>query len=267
MTLTRPLEHIRHDRDPLAQEVVELATQVARHPVLRGLRTIRDARVFLEHHVWAVWDFMSLLKSLQGELAPVTVPWRPPADPQAARLINEIVVEEEGDEGCLGRPASHFEIYLEAMDEAGADARPVRGFLAALGELGWREALNRSAAPAASKAFVAQTMAIVGAPLEARVGAFALGREEIIPGMFRAAVAELVSERRAGADLAKFQWYLERHVAIDDTRHGPMAGGLFERTCLGNEVGRALALGAARDALRARLALWDAIQSASQTPA
>src|SRR6266850_3381410 len=111
-----------------AMKVAAQMDVLGRHAVLGAVQSLQHARIFMEHHVWAVWDFMSLLKSLQAEIAPTRVPWVPPRDPAAARLINEIATVEEADDGPDGVPASHFEIYMQAMEEAGADTTPIRTF-------------------------------------------------------------------------------------------------------------------------------------------
>jgi hypothetical protein len=82
-----------------------------------------------------VWDFQCLLKALQREVTCVDVVWRPTPDPAARRLVNEIVLDEESDaapDWLGGGHLSHFELYLAAMDRAGADAGPIRGLLADL---------------------------------------------------------------------------------------------------------------------------------------
>src|SRR3954469_21218999 len=88
----------RNDGSSLARRARELGAQVSNHEVFGKLTSLHAVRVFMDHHIWAVWDFMSLLKSIQAEVAPVSVPWQPPRDPESARLINEIVVSEEGDD-------------------------------------------------------------------------------------------------------------------------------------------------------------------------
>ncbi|MEM1453373.1 MAG: DUF3050 domain-containing protein, partial [Planctomycetota bacterium] len=116
--------------DPQAQprfaSLEEAKACLADHPVYRSLSTADDLRRFMEHHVVCVLDFMSLVKSLQRDLTSVGPVWVPPADPEAARFINEIVLDEESDAAFGDRPASHFEWYLAAMDQVGADTGPIR---------------------------------------------------------------------------------------------------------------------------------------------
>lgn len=248
-------------REPRAHEVTDLARRASTHPVFRRMKSISDVRVLMEHHVWAVWDFMSLLKSVQEAVAPVRVPWLPVRDAESARLVNEIVVGEECDDGPDGRPASHFEIYLRAMRRAGADARPITRFLAALEQgAAWPEALSAAGAPAAARAFVQATLEVCAGPLHGRVAALTLGREDIIPAMFSRLVQELDGER--GADLADLRWYLDRHVEVDGTRHGPMTARLFERVCARDAATLAESLEVAARVLSRRVALWSAVEEA-----
>lgn len=249
--------------DVLARTVRELSVQICAHPVFGRLTSLRAVRMFMEHHVWAVWDFMSLLKSIQAEIAPVTLPWKPPADVESARLINEIVVSEEGDDGPDGRPTSHFHAYLRAMKEAGAATVAIEHFVSAL-ELGVpaATALAESDAPPAAKAFVTTTLKITRESLHCRVAAFTLGREEVIPKMFRNVVAGLDGRDGGPANLTGLIWYLDRHISVDGEQHAPMAKRLYSRTCLRDERTRNESLDAARRVLERRLALWDAVAQA-----
>lgn len=258
----RVIQSVQSLSHPLADEIVQLTARVADHPLFGRLQTLPRVRCFMEHHVWAVWDFMSLLKSLQAELAPATWPWRP-HDAASARLINEIVLGEESDLGPDGEPASHFEVYVAAMQAAGAETTPIRRFLALLGRgMNVERALEEASAPPAASRFVRSTLALTSEPLPARLAAFTLGREDIIPAMFSQLVARLGGDGAPGGDLRGLLWYLDRHVTVDGDEHGPMAARLFARLCLADDKSRDQALAAGRSALADRLALWDAVQAA-----
>jgi hypothetical protein len=213
----------------------------------------------MRSHVFAVWDFQSLLKALQRKMTCVQVPWLPTADPEARRFVNEIVLDEESDEAPGGAFLSHFELYLRAMQDCGADARPIRGFLGDLCQgrhLG--EALARPDVPRGVPAFVRCTMTLARSGQPHRIAAaFAYGREEVIPAIFRRVVdrlADVVPQR-----WSTFRYYLERHIGEDAERHGPRAKAVVARVCGTSAMLWAEAEDAARVALRARLRLWDEV--------
>jgi hypothetical protein len=257
---TSALASLRRADPASAKQVAEQLEAVGRHAVFGAVRSIPHVRVFTEHHVWAVWDFMSLLKSLQAELAPTAVPWTPPHDPAAARLINEIATVEEGDDGPDGVSASHFEIYLRAMEDVGADTQPIRTFTSEIATgLPWEVALERVAVPRAAAGFVRTTMDVIGRPLWARVAAFTIGREEVIPAMFSSFIGELGTRQ---LPLDRLRWYLQRHVDVDGDRHGPMSARLFQRICLVDDEVRSRSVEVGLEVLQSRAALWDAVLGA-----
>jgi len=247
------LTSLRTAIDPVRREVLE-------HGIYRRLDTLAQVRAFQESHVFAVWDFMSLLKSLQRELTCVDVPWVPRGDATARRLINEIVMGEESDDALGGGYTSHFELYREAMHECGTDGRPIDAFIARVSHGDTvHDALSRASAPKAARQFVESTFATIESRSLARIAAaFTIGREEIIPEMFTRLVSDL--SQSAGGRLARFEDYLRRHIQIDGERHGPMAARLLESVCGADEEGWSEALVGARGALVARRALWDGIE-------
>lgn len=113
--------------------------QLLNHPIYAEVGSLSRLREFMQIHVFAVWDFMSLVKRLQSELTSNSLPWMPAVKSRIARFANEVVLGEESDLGPDGKPVSHFELYLRAMDEVGADTTLVRGFM----EL-WTRILRRT---------------------------------------------------------------------------------------------------------------------------
>lgn len=248
-----PLDRVQASLRPLRAQVVE-------HGVYHQIETLADVRVFMEHHVLAVWDFMSLLKALQRHLTCVTIPWLPQGDRLSRRLINEIVLAEESDEECGGGYSSHFELYHAAMSQCGADTSRIEGFLDCIRQgAGVAKALDKAGVPKAAQAFVRTTWRIVesGAP-HAIAAAFTLGREDMIPDMFRALVADL--QHRLPGQLTLFHAYLERHIHVDEERHTPLALQMLAGLCHADPRKWSEAAEAARVALNARIALWDGVQ-------
>jgi hypothetical protein len=189
-------------------------------------------------------------------VAPV---WRPRGDTIARRLINEIVVAEESDSDGDGY-SSHFELYRRAMREAGAPTTAIDAVFARL-DAGGSVMSALDAAPAAARAFARATFELVqGDDLPAIAAAFTLGREDVIPDMFTHLVRDLHRSHPGG--LPTLVDYLERHIALDGERHGPMARHLLMAVC-GEDAGRwASARHGAEQAMRARLQLWEGIRAA-----
>ncbi len=229
------------------------------HPLYAAVREPADVRVFMRHHVFCVWDFQSLLKALQRRLTCVEVPWLPTADTASRRLVNEIVLAEESDEDGAGGHTSHFELYLSAMRDAEADVGPIERFLAALRSgQSVDVALRRTEVPQATAAFVRLTLHIAEhAETHCLGAAFALGREDLIPGMFVQFLERLgdTDPQRFG----RFAYYLRRHVDLDGDVHGPQARRLVARLCGGDSGKEREARATALQCLEARRAVWDEI--------
>jgi hypothetical protein len=243
------------------------------HPVYRLVNGPEPLRRFMESHVFAVWDFQSLLKALQQRLTCTAVPWLPTADPEARRLVNEIVLDEESDAlpadqaaelGLTGpdgplTSASHFELYLAGMRQAGADTGPIDRLIAGLrAGMPLEAALAACDGPPAALEFVRQTFRVIESGEAHRLAAaFTYGREDVIPDMFRHVVEALAAERPD--TWGRFRFYLERHIAHDDEKHAPICRRIVARLCGDDPAKWAEAAATAHACIEARIALWDAI--------
>lgn len=243
----------------------ELRQRLNSHPVYQAVDGLPALRAFMGHHVYSVWDFMSLLKHLQHVVAPAGAPWLPQGDPRLRRFINELVLEEETDEAPEDGSdemayASHFELYVAAMADVGADAGAPMAFIDAVRRQGVDQALATAAVPEPARRFMKTTFGFIASGKAHVVGAaLALGREQIIPPMFRALLAKM----GIAADRApRFHYYLERHIHLDEDFHAPMSLRLLEALCGGDPLKKAEALAAARQAIEARIAFWDGVEAA-----
>jgi hypothetical protein len=207
-------------------------------------------------------DFMCLLKSLQQRLTVVAVPWFPPADTDAARFINEIVLGEECDVAPGGGYISHYELYVRAMREAGADADRVEELVQLVrNHQHYRRALTKAKVPAAAQAFVIDSVSICLTGKNHEVAAYFLfGRENLIPDMFRKIVERLRASGEPGLDMLIY--YLDRHIEIDGGEHGPAAERMLASLVAGEPRRWGEAWRAAQRAVAARVKLWDAIAAA-----
>jgi len=231
-------------------QIAEYKKDVVNHPLYNQLNTIEDVQKLMEIHVYAVWDFMSLLKGLQIELTCTTLPWRPVGDTKIRRLINSIVLEEESDVDSAGNPSSHYEMYLEAMKECGANTNEIDKFVNSVSDL------NLPKVNTAIDSFLATTFDILNSGEAHKIAAaFTFGREDLIPDMFTAIVNDLSKEHK----LDKFVYYLERHIELDGGEHGPLALELISNLCGDDKQKWKEVEETAIACLVARKELWDLV--------
>nr|ARD70879.1 hypothetical protein [Micromonospora echinospora] len=242
--------------DKLKDAVEPARQKVIGHPLYGQLNTVDAVVTFMEHHVFAVWDFMSLLKSLQRQLTCVEVPWVPSGHPGSSRLINDITLVEESDELGDGF-ISHFELYVDGMRQAGADTTRIDEFIGLLraGEP-VRAAAQKAGVPGPSAEFIGTTWTIIeGAPVHCQAAAFAFGREDLIPDMF-----DQVAALDAGVGvLSTFVDYLRRHIQVDSEEHTPMAMQMLADLCGDDNDKWEQCEDTINTALAARVRLWDGI--------
>lgn len=231
------------------------------HSLYKKVKTIEDLQCFLENHVYAVWDFMSLLKALQSKLTCTTTPWFATQNPQTRYLINEIVLAEESDLTIDGNRSSHYEMYIEAMKACGANTTGIEDFLSEVDSLkNIFVAIKKSNLHPNIKAFLDFTFRVIEEGKSHEIAAaFTFGREDLIPSMF----TEILKNFQANfpeTDLSKLIYYFERHIELDADEHGPMAMKMITELCGTDAQKWSDVEEVSKLALEKRIGLWDAIE-------
>jgi hypothetical protein len=241
----------------LLDETADLRQELLHHPVYQRICDQKSLRCFMQHHVFAVLDFMWLLKRLQRELTCCNHPWLPPASPELARFVNEIVLGEESDENGHGGYGSHFELYLDAMSDVGADQSQIDSFQSALrGGMSVSAALAAVDIPDSVRQFVTFTDSVSRYGTSAEVACvFCLGREDVIPDMFQRL---LHGFDLAGLEAPRLRYYIQRHIELDGDQHGPLTRRMVDQLCSSGPLMEA-ALKTSREAIQRRIQLWDGV--------
>jgi len=253
--MNAPIERIQEAIAPFRQQIID-------HKVYSVIKNTKDLQLFMQYHIFAVWDFMSLLKALQNNLTCTSVPWFPTGDADTRHLINEIVVGEESDVDSFGNRKSHFELYLDAMQQCGADTIPIEKFVTELKQSGnFESAYTLSQAPTEAKDFVDFTFDIINSKKEYLQSAiFTFGREDLIPDMFLAIINDMYKEYPESISI--FKYYLERHIEVDGDHHSHLALQMTANLCGDNDAFWKEAEIATINSLKQRINLWDGVYKA-----
>ncbi|MGX1023130.1 DUF3050 domain-containing protein [Flavobacterium sp. CS20] len=247
------LQKLIENLKPLRQKLLD-------HNLYRYIETPDDLRIFTQHHVFAVWDFMSLLKILQQKLTNVNVPWTPSDNTEFTYLINDIVLAEESDLNRAGKHQSHYEMYLDAMENLTASTLQIRKFTDQIQHgTDIFLVISTTDLPKSVKSFLIFTFnTIYHKQTHDIVSAFTFGREELIPDMFTEIIA-YIQKQFPDEKIDDLKYYFERHIEIDADQHGPMAIKLIENLCQ-NDINKWQSVEkTAEIALQKRIELWDGI--------
>lgn len=243
----------------IENELAPLKNKLIIHDLYKNLKTLDHIKIFMEQHVFAVWDFMSLVKKLQIDLTSTTIPWVPSDHRVAGRLINEIVWGEETDVNKDNIPMSHFEMYVESMSSIKADTKPIDKFINLLNDgLNTNQALELLNIPKEVKEFVNFSFSIIRQnKTHVTAAVFTFGREDLLPDIFIKLLDQL--QKKHPDSLADLTYYFKRHIELDGDEHGPMALNMISELCGNDKSKWDEAIFASKRALEMRISLWDSI--------
>ena len=248
------------DVEKIRDSIKEPREKLLNHKLYTEIKSIEDLQIFTSNHIFAVWDFMSLLKALQNNLTCTKVPWTPNKNSETAYLINEIVLAEETDISQDGKRKSHYELYLDAMIDIGVKVENIEKNIMLLSSSDSIEnSIEKLDIHPKIKEFLKFTFSIIDEGKPHKIAAtFTFGRENLIPNMFTEILHEF-QNNFTEKDISKLIYYFERHIELDEDEHGPMAlqmvNELAENDPLKWEEIRDISI----VALEKRIGLWDAI--------
>ena len=244
----------------IAQNLEPLKSKLKNHNLYNIINTPEDLKIFCESHVFAVWDFMSLLKKLQIELTSTSIPWMPSKNPEVSRLINEIVAGEETDENIDGSAISHYQMYINAINDIGVDTNLISNQISSLNNIDTIiDDIEKLNSDNYIKEFLKYTFTIISNDkIHEIASVFTFGREDLIPDMFIPLLEKINSSDKTRID--KLIYYFKRHIEVDGDMHGPMAMRMLSYLCNNDKKKINESLKASKGALEVRIALWDGIE-------
>jgi hypothetical protein len=230
-------------------------------------------QIFMERHVFAVWDFMTLLKSLQHNISCPSIVWTPPSNSHATNFIQSIVIGEECDKINDSLCLSHFELYIKAMKEIGANTKQIDKFITGARRVsnsstydrkkqysGIMESLDEVMVPLYLKKFVSQTLQrsllVPKSDVHKIASYFYYGREDPIPVMFTNFLNGIKSD---DVNYQCLKMYLQRHIDVDGSDHGPNALKLLDYLTNESSKKKDEVLSEGIVAIRERHKLWNGI--------
>jgi len=246
--------------DSIQNKIKDHRNKLLEHKLYSNIESIKDLQVFTENHIYAVWDFMSLLKALQIRLTCTKTPWLPNNNSQTAYLINEIVLAEETDINQVGVRKSHYELYLDAMIDIGAKTeKPVEIINEIANSENIFNAIENINIHPNIKNFLNFTFSVIDEGKPHKIAAiFTFGRENLIPNMFNEILREFEKNVSEG-DISKLIYYFERHIELDEDEHGPMALEMVSMLAENDPDKWKEIEDISIEALEKRILLWDAI--------
>lgn len=243
----------------ILNEIEDLKSELAAHCLYTKLQHMEDIHIFMEHHVFAVWDFMSLAKALQLHLDATQVIEKQTDNSKILGFVNGILTGGETDPNKKEIVLSHLEMYLELMDEIGANTTNIKKLIASSAAgLDIHEAMQIAQLTDEQQRILNFTQTIIATNEIHKIAVAAtLVPEGMISNRFLKILKE--TEERDNLLVPKFKNYLNRYKAIDGNDYGLLSLEMVTHFCDSDGKKWVDILDIAMKTLSHRIYLWDAI--------
>jgi hypothetical protein len=248
--------------DRILQKVLPAQDKILNHQVYKEIENLDDLNLFLEYHVFFVWDQMSSLKAMQKDLTCMNVPWVPKRSPQTRKYINELVLNAEGNDLISETVLSEYESYLELMRESDADSSSIERLEKSInrGE-NFKDLLDHLDMPKVVKSYLDFTYKTIESKDAHKIAAnFVFGKQSLIPHRLVKLLNEL--NKKFPVDLSLQIKYFESKVMKETGKIEDVAKKIFEELCGHDEEKWDDVAEVAERTLERRLQLWDDIKNA-----
>ena len=239
----------------LKKKLKEKENILYNHNIYSKTNNLEQLQIFMENHIYAVWDFMLLVKYLQRKLTSVELIWKPTKYRISRHYINEIILNEESDL-INSSYISHFELYKIAMIEINANTSSIDKFINEVTEENYVSIISKLNQGLCN--FLFDTFeSITEKDLYHNIGYFYYGRENPIPQMFSRIIKNICSNYNC----THMKLYLERHITMDGDIHGPITKIVINELIFDNIDNEINILLGGIHAIESRINFWNYILS------
>lgn len=227
-----------------------------RHKIYKLLNNQTSLANFMERHVVCVWVYHSLLRSLYQDIVSQLTDLNGDRSKECLRLITEIVLEEVVEDLGDGQYQSHLELYVEAMEDLGANITPILTFFDML-EKGYttKRSLELANFPIEAVRYAKTILPLLKEPPYKKAAALFYEGEPFIPDSFLTQVEVLLPKVPVNLLLDYFEGHIEglKRPGFSAT------GRLVEIFCASDKRYELQAEKIAEKVMKSRLELWNLI--------
>ena len=226
------------------------------HRLYTALTRREALATFTEYHVVCAWSYNALLRSLQRDIFTQSLPINSDAHKEAIRILSEVAIEEQANESDDGQFISHLELYLDAMEDLGANTAPIIGFFDILaGGVGAAKAVEYADFCPEVAAYARTTVRLLERQFHERAAGLFYEGEYFIPDRFLHQLNRLTP----AVPVDRLLEYFDGHIEGLKRPGYSAAGRLVEIFTADDEILSEEAEQVGEQVMRQRVHLWNTV--------